>query len=138
MALLTGPIESKVQAASLWTLGASVGIAVLNAVAANSTLLGGLPALAQFAILAAIPPTATFLAGYVAPSTPRPDLYTYGMPAEPWLPMPPEPAQPAPPAAPLPPSYYDAPYSDQPYSSAHYEPAGEPTRNFDNRGRHRA
>jgi len=131
--MLTGPIESKVQASSLWALGASVGIAVLNAVAANSSLLGGLPALAQFALLAAIPPVLTFLAGYVAPSTPRPDLYNYAGPAQPWLPAPPDPA----PAAPVPPSYYDAPYGDQPYSSAHFDSADEPTR-VDNRGRHRA
>lgn len=133
--MLSGPIESKVQASSLWTLGASVGIAVLNAVATNSTLLGGLPSLVQFVILAAIPPLLTFLAGYVAPSTPRPDLYVYAGAAQPWLPAPP--MSPEPPAAPLPPAFHDQPYSDQPYSSAQYDQ--QPNyQDFNLRGRHRA
>jgi hypothetical protein len=120
---------------SLWTLGASVGIAVLNAVANNSALLGSLPSLAQFAILAAIPPILTFFAGYVAPSTPRPDLYTYGAPAQPWLPEPP--LSPEPPPAPMPPAFHDQGYSDQPYASAQYD---QPNYNaeFNMRGRHRA
>lgn len=135
--MLTGPVESKVMSSSLWTLGASVGIAVLNAVATNSTLLGGLPSLVQFIILAAIPPLLTFLAGYVAPSTPRPDLYVYAGAAQPWLPAPP--MSPEPPPAPLPPAFHDQPFGDQPYSSAQYQPNDQPNySDFNLRGRHRA
>lgn len=108
--MFSGPIESKVQYASLWTLGGSVGVAILNAVAAHSELLGGLPALAQFVILAAIPPATTFLAGYVAPATPRPDLWNYDGPAQPWSP-------PLPTAVPVvdSPPLSHPPYQDEPY-----------------------
>ena len=54
-------IENKVQTTSLMALVGSVGAAVLNAVGAHSELLGSLPALAQFIIIAAIPPAVTFL-----------------------------------------------------------------------------
>ena len=129
MASTSPPIESKVQSSSLWSLGASIGIAALNAVAGHSELLGSLPALAQFVILAVIPPAMTFFAGYVAPSTPRPDLYTYGDPAEPWLPEPPPPNPPAP-AYQDEPHYRDGRYSDAPFTAAPGFPADP--------GRHRA
>lgn len=133
--MLTGPIESKVLSSSLWTLGASVGVAVLNAVAAHSELLGSLPSLAQFAILAAIPPALTFFAGYAAPSTPRPDLYQYLGAAHPWLPEPP--LSPEPPPTPAQPAYQDVPFNDQPYSSAQLSNQPNYT-DFNMRGRHRA
>lgn len=116
-------IENKVQTTSLMTLIGSVGAAVLNAVAANSSLLGGLPALAQFIIIAAIPPAVTWLTGYVTPSTARPDLYSYQGPAQPWLPDPNEATQQQP------------PYQDEPYGPHDgYEP---PVR-LDRGPRHRA
>jgi hypothetical protein len=106
-------IEAKVQAASLWSLAASVGIAILNAIEDNSHILGALPPLAQFVILSAVPPTLVFLSAYVAAHTPRPDLYNYGPPLEPHLPGPPPVAyeqwdeepyyEPAPAPAPVPP-----------------------------------
>lgn len=117
-------IENKVSTTSLMTLVGSVGVAVLNAVGAHSELLGSLPALAQFIILAAIPPTITFLTGYVTPATPRPDLWVYQGATQPWLP------DPTPAAAP--------PYHDEPYGPHDYDP--EPTMQY--RGgkgaRHRA
>lgn len=131
MALFEGPIETKVQATSLVTFGASLGIAVLNAVANNSAMLGHLPPLAQFLILTVAPPTLTFLAGYVSPSTPRPDLYTYAGPAHPWLPEPPV-VEAAPVASPR--GYHDEPYPTQQYGA----PSAEPAYAFNNRGRHRA
>lgn len=42
-------------------------IAVLNAVSANSDLLGSLPPMVQGLILVLIPPVVTWLAGYQAP-----------------------------------------------------------------------
>lgn len=114
-------IETKVMSTSLMTLIGSVGVAVLNAVAANSSLLSGLPALAQFIIIAAIPPAVTWLTGYVTPSTARPDLYKYSGPAEAWLP------DPTPAATP--------PYQDEPYGPHDY---GQPaTQQYDSGPRHR-
>uniref|UniRef100_UPI003F493E94 hypothetical protein n=1 Tax=Pseudonocardia sp. CA-138482 TaxID=3240023 RepID=UPI003F493E94 len=128
--IFSGPIENKVQASSLWALGASVGVAVLNAVATRSELLGNLPPPVQFVILAAIPPAVTFLAGYVAPHTPRPEIYTYAEPAQPWLPEAPV-VNTAPFQAP-PPPYHDEPYGANAYNG----PPPEPYANV--RGRHRA
>lgn len=61
-------IESKVKASTVATVLASVAVAVLNGVAADSTLLGPLPAPVQAVILLLIPPLATFLAGYTTRS----------------------------------------------------------------------
>lgn len=61
-------IEWKVVIAALVTLLASVAFAVLNAVLADSSILGGLPGWLQFLILAAAPPVLAFLAGYRVPS----------------------------------------------------------------------
>lgn len=130
MAIFSGPIESKVQSTATATLFASVGVAVLNAVAAHSELLGNLPPLAQFVILAALPPATTWLAGYVTPHTPRPDMYTYGEPAQPWLPEPPAPVVDDPaPAAP--------PYQDEPYAPA-FNYGEQASYVSNSRGRHRA
>lgn len=67
----TGPpavVEAKVVASSLVALVVSVVVAALNAVQADSALLGGLPPWAQALILAVAPPLATFLAGYAKTS----------------------------------------------------------------------
>lgn len=61
-------IEAKVASSTLVTLAASIGIAVLNGVLGDSTLLGGLPPVVQALILVLIPPLVTFLAGYATPS----------------------------------------------------------------------
>ncbi len=106
------------------TLVGSVGAAVLNAVAAHSELLGTLPALAQFVIIAALPPAISFLTGYVSPATPRPDLYNYAGAAAPYLP------DPTPAEAP--------PFHDEPYGP-HYDRESTQQYNYGKQGpRHRA
>lgn len=67
----SAPVETKVSAAALVALLASIGVAVLNAVLADSTLLGGLPPVVQMLILAGVPPIVVFLGGYAAPHTRR-------------------------------------------------------------------
>lgn len=57
-------IESKVLASTGVAFAASVAVAVLNGMAANSQLLGGLPPAVQALILALVPPLLTFVAGY--------------------------------------------------------------------------
>lgn len=61
-------IESKVVASTGVALAASIGVAILNGVAANSQLLGGLPPAVQALVLALVPPLLTFVAGYQVPS----------------------------------------------------------------------
>lgn len=68
-----GPVERKVWWASLGTLGASVGAAVLNALLADPGALSVLPGWATFVLIAAAPPIVQFLAGYAAPHTLRSD-----------------------------------------------------------------
>lgn len=58
-------VESKLVAASIITLLAGIAVALLNAVQADSSILGSLPPAVQFVILAAIPPVLSFAAGYV-------------------------------------------------------------------------
>ena len=64
-------IEAKVIAATAMSTGVGVGVAVLNDVEADHSLLGGMPAWAQALVLVVVPPVATFLAGYQAKHTPR-------------------------------------------------------------------
>lgn len=61
-------VEAKVTAASLVTLLASIAIALLNALQADSTILGSLPPAAQFVLIAVIPPLLTFAGGYAKTS----------------------------------------------------------------------
>lgn len=61
-------VEIKVVAAASAGLLASVSYAVLDALARDHAVLDGLPEVWRFVILAAIPPTLTFLAGYAVPS----------------------------------------------------------------------
>jgi hypothetical protein len=61
--------EVKVTTSTLGSLGASLALALLNATAADSSILGGLPAWAQFIVLAVLPPLITFFSGYSAPSS---------------------------------------------------------------------
>jgi hypothetical protein len=69
-------IEAKVAAATAASTAAGIGVAVLNDVQADHSMLGGTPAWLQAAILTLAPPAAVFLAGYRARHTPRPDLNT--------------------------------------------------------------
>ena len=67
----TAPVEAKVKAASTATFLAGLVIAVLNAVVADSSLLGPLPVWLQAPILALVPTALTWLAGYQARHTSR-------------------------------------------------------------------
>lgn len=66
-------IEVKVIASTAATAAAGIGVAVLNDVQADHSLLGSTPAWLQAAILTVVPPAAAFLAGYRARHTPRPE-----------------------------------------------------------------
>lgn len=60
----TTPVSPKVTASTAVTLLASLALAILNGVAADSSILGGLPSQLQFILLLVIPPLATFAAGW--------------------------------------------------------------------------
>jgi hypothetical protein len=67
-------IESKVKASTAATFGASVAIAVLNQAVADDSLMGSVPSWAQTGLLVVVPSLVTFLSGWKARHTPRPDL----------------------------------------------------------------
>ncbi|WP_327333726.1 holin [Streptomyces anulatus] len=69
--MTTAPVEAKVKAASIATFLAGLAIAVLNTVAADSSLLGPLPSWVQAPVLALVPAGLAWLAGYQARHTPR-------------------------------------------------------------------
>lgn len=64
-------VEAKVIASTAASTGFGIGVAVLNDVQADHSMLGTTPAWAQALILTVIPPLAAFLAGYQAKHTPR-------------------------------------------------------------------
>ncbi|MFJ4738691.1 holin [Streptomyces sp. NPDC088775] len=68
---MAAPIEAKVKAASAATFLAGLAVALLNAIVADSSLLGPLPAWAQAPLLALVPTALAWLAGYQARHTPR-------------------------------------------------------------------
>ncbi|MFE7360652.1 holin [[Kitasatospora] papulosa] len=68
---MAAPTEAKVKAASTGAFLAGLAIAVLNAVVADSSLLGPLPVWLQAPVLALVPAGLTWLAGYQARHTPR-------------------------------------------------------------------
>lgn len=70
---MSAPVEAKVLASTATTFGVGIGIAVLNDVVADSSLLGPLPSWLQAVVLALAPSAAAFLAGYQARHTPRSD-----------------------------------------------------------------
>jgi VIT1/CCC1 family predicted Fe2+/Mn2+ transporter len=65
------PVEKKVKAATTATFLVSLVIAVLNSIAADSTLLDPLPAWLQAIVIALVPTGLTFLSGWQAKHTPR-------------------------------------------------------------------
>lgn len=70
-----GPVEKKVTWASLGTyLGAVAGLAILNAVSADATLISGLPDWLETLLLPLVPAGIAFFSGYQAKHTPRPEL----------------------------------------------------------------
>lgn len=68
---MNAPVETKVWSASAVTFLVGLAIAVLNAVAADSSLLGPLPSWLQAPVLALVPSGLAFLAGYQARHSPR-------------------------------------------------------------------
>lgn len=69
-------VEAKVWASTAATLVVSVLIAGLNDVQTHPELLGSTPAWLQTLVIALVPTGATFLSGYMAKHTPRPDPTT--------------------------------------------------------------
>jgi len=68
---MAAPIEAKVKSATTVAFLVSLVIAVLNAVAADDSLLGPLPSWLQAPVIAVVPAVLTFLAGWQAKHTPR-------------------------------------------------------------------
>lgn len=67
-------IETKVKASTAGTFLVSAAIAVLNQTAGDDALMGSLPGWAQTLALLAVPSAVTFLSGWKARHTARPDL----------------------------------------------------------------
>lgn len=62
-------VEIKVTTATVGSLLASLGIAILNGAVADTSILGSMPAWLQWLILIIAPPLVTFLAGYAQSSS---------------------------------------------------------------------
>jgi hypothetical protein len=74
MAAPSAPIEKKVKAGSAVAYLASLaGLAVLGAVTDNPSLISGMPDVLEPFVLALVPATASAIAGWAAPHTPRAD-----------------------------------------------------------------
>ncbi|MFJ2848338.1 holin [Streptomyces rubiginosohelvolus] len=69
--MANAPVEAKVKAASTGAFLAGLAIAMLNAVVADNSLLGPLPAWLQAPLLALVPTALAWLGGYQARHTPR-------------------------------------------------------------------
>lgn len=69
--MANAPVEAKVKAASTGAFLAGLAIAMLNAVVADNSLLGSLPAWLQAPLLALVPTALAWLGGYQARHTPR-------------------------------------------------------------------
>lgn len=68
-------IEAKVKAATVAVyLLCTGGLAIVNAVQGDTSLLGFLPVWAEPFVVGILPALASFIAGYQAKHTPRPDL----------------------------------------------------------------
>lgn len=69
--MANAPVERKVAASTGAATLLALVITILNAVVADSALLGGLPPAVQSLITLFAPPLVVFLAGYQARHTPR-------------------------------------------------------------------
>lgn len=67
-------VELKVVAATIAVAVVSGAVELLNAVEADHSLLGPIPAWGQGLIVVVVPTAVTFLSGWAAKHTPRPDL----------------------------------------------------------------
>lgn len=65
------PVEAKVKAATMAATFVSLTVMVLNAVAADDSLLAPLPGWLQAVVIALVPPAVTFLSGWQARHTAR-------------------------------------------------------------------
>lgn len=77
-------VEVKVTSATVGSLVASIGLAVLNATVADSTVLGGLPAWLQWLIIVIAPTLITYLSGYAQPSSTSEASDAYVRKGETW------------------------------------------------------
>lgn len=71
--MANAPVETKVKAATGAALMAGVAIALLNWAVGDSQLMGSLPSWVQAAAAVVVPPLVTFLSGWKADHSPRPD-----------------------------------------------------------------
>lgn len=71
--MATTRVEAKVMASTGAAFTVGVLIAALNETQTHSQLLGGLPPWLQAVISMGVPPLVTFLSGWQARHTPRPD-----------------------------------------------------------------
>lgn len=68
------PVETKVKAATGAAFLVGFAIAFLNWAVGDSQLMGSLPPWAQVLTTTVVPPVVTFLSGWKAQHTPRPDV----------------------------------------------------------------
>ncbi|MFF3310470.1 holin [Streptomyces sp. NPDC002952] len=74
MASPSAPIETKVKASTALSYLASLaGLAILNGVSTDPSLISGMPDALEPFVLALIPAAAAWVAGWAAPHTPRSD-----------------------------------------------------------------
>lgn len=72
-AVANAPVEAKVKAATGASFFVGAAAAFLNWAVGDSQLLGTLPPWVQILVMLAVPPVVTFLSGWQAQHTPRPD-----------------------------------------------------------------
>jgi hypothetical protein len=72
--MASAPIEAKVKAATSAAFFVGFAVAFLNWAVGDSQLMGSLPPWAQALATLVIPPLVTFLGGWQAKHTPRPDM----------------------------------------------------------------
>lgn len=80
---VAGPVKSPVEKKVTWSavlayLGGLAVMAVLNAVATDDGLISALPAWAESLVVPIVPAVISFVGGWFAKHTPRPDLPASG------------------------------------------------------------
>lgn len=76
-------VEAKVWAASAAALLVGLLVTILNEIPGDASLMGSLPGWAQGIITMVVPPAATFLSGWSAKHSGRPDLEVVVSPTAP-------------------------------------------------------
>lgn len=71
--MASAPVETKVKAATSAAFVVGLVVALLNWAVGDSSLMGSVPAWAQTLITLVVPPLVTFLSGWQAQHTPRPN-----------------------------------------------------------------